>query len=236
MSPYLIRTLVIPVALAALVSLALGYFIPWQGLFINLAASLLGVLITIIYVDRVLQEHDRRVWQKVGKRIRQRADRFGYFTILHVRLALGLGHDVFDRDALNSADLQKALAEVVRVTENIIIPAVSTSLQRIDQVGWKTLVDSLEMIIRHGDRLIELHGQKLGPELLQAILDIQDNASEALTSYSIIPDLLGLPDDKLPTSNRVSTLGYRDASITLVARSIRQILMLALTVVKMPQQ
>lgn len=47
--------------MAAVFSLIMGYFVPWQGLFINLAATFIGILITVFYVDLILENMKRNV-------------------------------------------------------------------------------------------------------------------------------------------------------------------------------
>ena len=227
MSRYLIKTLALPLIVATLIALALGYYFPWQGLFVNLATSLFSVLITILYVERVLQEHDRRLWEKVSKRIAGRALKYGNSIVLEIRVALGFEMNIFDREAMDFSNMQNAQREIARVTEHIIVPAVAERLHFLNPIQWKSFAAALERIVRDGDELINLYGNKLQPDVLQSILDIQEDSSLALASFSIIPDLLGVAEENLAFSNRDSTIGYREASISLIAKRTQAVLMTA---------
>ena len=57
-SKFLRKKLAVPVGAAIVLCLILAYYIPWQGLFINLSTTLLGVLITVFYVDLILKQQN----------------------------------------------------------------------------------------------------------------------------------------------------------------------------------
>ena len=224
MPRYFVKTLVIPLSLAALISLVIGVFVPWQGLFVNLATSFFSALITVIYVDRVLQEHDRRVWAKVSGLIRERVMRFGYSTVLELRVALGIDYKVFNNSVLNfPTSEEKRKAELIRVIEEIINPSVLEKLQALDNKGWAKLANALEQIAKQGDNLVDLYGSKLDPELLQIILDIQTQTSGVLSQYYVIPDMLGISESYLKSKTPDLARTYMDLIIQLTANAIREI-------------
>lgn len=81
---FLIKRLIIPLLLLAILSLVLSYFLPWQGLFINLFTTFLGILITVFYVDKILSEHDRQRWAGVTSRVNKRIEVISNLTISEI--------------------------------------------------------------------------------------------------------------------------------------------------------
>jgi hypothetical protein len=234
MPRYFVRTLVIPLSLAALISLAIGVFVPWQGLFVNLATSFFSVLITVIYVDRVLQEHERRVWKRVSGLIRERVIRFGYTTVLEIRVALGLEYGLFGKSFFNTPVTdEKINSELIRYIEEVINPFVLERLNEMDNKEWKGLADTLERIVKQGDSLIDLYGSKLAPELLQVILDVQTQVSKILSQYYIIPDLLGVPESHLKSKSPDVAWHFMNLTIQSTGSAIREINRLAVILIKL---
>ncbi len=234
MPQYFVRTLIIPLSLATVVSLAIGIFVPWQGLFVNLATSFFSVLITIIYVDRVLQEHDRRIWSNVSAFIRDRVNKFGYAITLEIRVVFGLDARFAEMIIHDVDSEEKVKQELTRFTEEIVNPSVFEKVSRMDNNAWKSLAHALEELTTQGDNLINLYGNKLQPELLQTILDIQTKASWVLSQYYVIPDLVGVPDAHLKSK----TPGVASAYIKLLyqngSNAICEINRLALKLINLP--
>ena len=54
--------------LAAGSFLLLALIIPWQGFFVNLAATFVDILVTILYVDFIIKQHERGRWAQAAAR------------------------------------------------------------------------------------------------------------------------------------------------------------------------
>jgi len=72
----------------------------------------------------------------------------------------------------------------------------------MDQSAWRIFGINLRAVILNCDRLISLFGPSLDPIITELILDLQDRARAALTPYEIIPDMLGVPFEKLKPNRR----------------------------------
>src|SRR5688572_23148259 len=96
-SNYLLRRLVIPATGVGSVSLVGSLILlqidrcPWlQDLGMNLAVTAFGTVVTIVYVDRVVQSHEEQRWAGVTEFARLRIRRAAIKTALAIRLALGI--------------------------------------------------------------------------------------------------------------------------------------------------
>ena len=78
---YLFTRLVLLLSVLAIAAFVLGYFFPWQGLFINFFTTFIGILITVFYVDLILHEHEKLQWAGVTSRIHVRIERIANLTI-----------------------------------------------------------------------------------------------------------------------------------------------------------
>lgn len=223
MSKFLFRKLILPLSLAAAASVLLAIFISWQGLFINLATTLLGSLITVVYIDRVIREHEQELWNKVEAMILQRYARLANQVVLQLREVLQIGPDFFDFSGLHNRDVQLVQLALADAVEGKLPLLFQTHIARLDQAGWKRLVSTLQSLIDEGDKLIGLYGQKLDPQQMQLVLDLQENLSMIIASHSLFPDLLGLPDSQMAQTRIVDAREWRDTGIALCLARLRNV-------------
>jgi hypothetical protein len=176
---FLVKRLVLPLSILTILFFILAYVIPWQGLFINLSTTLLGILITVFYVDIVLSEHDKR-------RMRN---------------------------------------EVIRVASDVIIPALSSKIFKLNQSEWKNLVVALSRLYKNWDILIERFETKMEPMVLSSILEIQDKISSVDATCQLTHELLGVPDNQLrPLTNSMSAVPLKRYTTNSIKDDIEQIL------------
>lgn len=116
---------------------------------------------------------------------------------------------------------------MIRISENVLLPSVRSSVRKLNQEDWKKLAGQLQMTWEGGERLCEVFGNKLEPDVLSAILDIQEEIWGILSLYITFPDVLGVPDDKLPIKKRGSALDDRTAMEKIVAEHVGKVLRLS---------
>jgi hypothetical protein len=66
---------------------------------------------------------------------------------------------------------------------------------------------------------------RLKPDVLSAILDIQEEIGGIVSLYSTFPDVLGVPDEKLTIKKRGSALADRTAMEDIIAKHVGKILL-----------
>jgi hypothetical protein len=93
------------------------------------------------------------------------------------------------------------------------------------QSDWKRLVERLSSLVQMADQLMALFGNRLEPEILSLIVEIQDRADKILAKYSIVPELFGTPDDQLPTKTRGSAIDDKRIFYRMTAEDAREILL-----------
>jgi len=88
--PYILKRLVLPLSMFAAASLAVSYFLKGLGhdLAVNLTATFVGSILTVAYVDRVLQRRQELRWAGLRTRAAKRLFTFANSCITTVRTAL----------------------------------------------------------------------------------------------------------------------------------------------------
>jgi hypothetical protein len=137
----------------------------------NLAAAFIGSIVTIFYVDVILQRHKETLWDDVRAKIFMRLERVAN-GITSVRVAFGhkppnLPHD--------HVDLVRVRQEMIRLAEHILSPA-QDGVDGMNQSNWRTLVLSLQHTLQETDRLLSSFSRNLDHEYVSLLLDMQEDA------------------------------------------------------------
>jgi len=220
---YLWKRLIFPLAFLTIIFLGLALFVPWQGFFINLTATFVGILTTLLYVDYILKQHEKSRWAPAKALIDNRIEQFANIAASQFRTAFGFPSSVFDEnvDMLDPASRRR---EMARISQNVLMPAVTGNVRKLNQEDWQKLGRQLRITWEAGDRLCAVFGNKLEPDALSAVLDIQEEIGGILSLYSTFPDVLGVPDEKLPGKKLGSALADRTAMERIVAEHVGKIL------------
>ncbi len=224
-SRFLKSRLVLPLSIAAILALGLAALIPWGGLFVNLGTTFIGILLTIGYVDIVLKEHEAMRWESGLARIAKRLDNFATVASSQFRVAFGFTPDVYDERLMFASDDQARRTELVRVAREVLKPVARQRVASLDTADWKRLHEQLRITWDSADRLIELFGRQLDPDVIATLIDVQDSMRAIMDRYTTFPDVLGVADaDLKPNTKGESSLPLRHALEGAIAEDIRAIL------------
>ncbi len=109
-----------------------------SGVFANLATELLGIVITVFYVDWVIRNHEREKWQRVDERIAERLRILLNCTVSCMRGGLAID---FRALKTNINDPYLMHLDVMRVGTEVIGPRAESIVGSLDSAGWKRLAD-----------------------------------------------------------------------------------------------
>lgn len=218
--------LILPLALVAASLLALHYRWDSDGLLINLTTEVVGIVVTVAYVDWVIRRHEANRWHGTNTRIADRLKVYVNAVISGIRTGLGFGPDVMDQAEVMSGDLERAHLEVLRVAEHVLEPASRARVAELDEEGWRRLANHLQSMWAEAERLLDRFPQRLEPRQVELLLDLQTTIISTLVFWRTFPDLAGVPADRLPETKTppeiLQSLGYDST-----AKELRRVLALA---------
>lgn len=218
---YLWKRLIIPLALFVVTFFLLALFFPWQGFFVNLAATFVGILVTILYVDFIIKQHEKGRWTQAKSLIEKRILNFATLSATQFRLAFGISYKMIDKEAMDINNPSSVGREMIRLSQNVLLPSVDSSVQKLDTEDWKKLISQLRITWEVADRLCSVFGSRIEPEKLSLIMEIQDEIWGIVSFYSTYPDVIGVPDDKLPPIKGHSAISEKRAMERVVSANIR---------------
>jgi hypothetical protein len=216
--------LVLPLIILSATSLAVHGCWEAGGFFINLSTELLGIVLTVAYVDWVLKAHESAQWSGAESRIRSRLEVLVNRLISGIRNSFGFGPSVVEQLIPVTNDPKGIHEALLRFGKEVLAPVARERLDSLDEAGWRKLATHLQMVWSEAERVINLFGNRLQPRQLELLLDIQQTVQEALTFWHVFPDLAGVPDDQLPRTKTPPEIlkahGY-DSTADALRRLIR---------------
>lgn len=223
--------LVLPLISISVAGVAIHNFWGADGFFLNLSTEMVGIIVTVGYVDWVIRSNNLKSWRGAQSRINERIRYLANSTITTIRISLGYGTDVFDQKAFNSmnVDVKAMNEEVLRVATHILKPSTNSRLKKLDVNGWKILCDRLQLSCRELEQLLDRFGHRLNPEDIEALLDLQQSLKSSMLFREVFPDIAGIPDENLPKTN-TDTVALKSAWIDISARSLSEALELCVMI------
>ncbi len=223
---FLLAVLIAPLSLTSAVLVLASFLVaePWRSLLINLAAGLLGSMITVFYVEKIIRRNERYEWTKVMGHIGRQVNILANATTTSVRLALGLRMPSASVDLEVIRDPQRMRAMMLRLIEDQLLPQIP-KLAEINQDDWRAFANNLRGSMSDAERILSLFSRNLDPTIMGLILDIHEKARGLLLQYQTWPDMLGIPLVELKPNNRgESMVPFFTATYKIIIRDIDQLL------------
>lgn len=224
MDKSLVIRLLVPLLGLSVISVGLHIWLNCEGFFLNLATELIGILVTIAYVDHVLRRYESKRWHKVEAKMIFRLQVFVIESIAACRISLRYGLDIFDRTKLDSPDIEIVGAEMVRAAREILEPMALRRVASLDTKGWRILDMNIRFILDSAEKLLQIFSDKLAPTQYALVLDIQDEIKAMQLKYLPFPDVVGVPDDQLPTSGKIPSTAIKGSINNITAQHLGNIL------------
>src|SRR5258706_8839061 len=224
--PYILKRLVLPLSLSALAAFAASYFLKGLGhdLFVNLTATFVGSILTVAYIDKVLQRRKELRWAGLRIRAPKRLFTFANSCITTVRTALKVNARAIDDYEEPSQDLRIMRARMIRASQEVL-PLEISQIRNMTPAEWARFHTGIQTSYDIGDRLLILFGKDFAPRIAELILDIQSVSQSLMYHYAVWPDLMGVSADKLPRRrDGSSTLPLQQASYKLAERDTLKLL------------
>lgn len=216
--------LLIPLLVLAAISAFLHTQFEWDGFFGNLTTELIGIIVTVAYVDWVIRRHEAKQWREAEERVLSRLQDFINTSIAAIRVSLGYGTDIFDYTKFESKDSILMRSELIRVAKEVLEPTAKWRIESLDAKAWQSFIQHLQFIWEAADRLITTFGNKLKPTQYALLLDIQDTGNYILQLYNVRPDVPGVPDGDLPPSTKFSPSVIKQSLNDHTTRDLRSML------------
>lgn len=206
----LLKPLILPLVFVVGAAVAAHRYLNADGFFLNLATEVVGILITLCYVEWMLDQHEKTRWKSTDERIASRLQVLLNATISGLRSGLGFGPEILSQDIAATCDPYMVHKELVRVAEHVLAPEARSRVLALDRKGWSALAQHLRNAHNGIAAFLSAFQSRLTPDQISTLLDLQEALTSSLTSYTIFPDIMGVPLEELPRAKTPPVVLQRD--------------------------
>lgn len=218
--------LVVPLVALFFGSLLMHRCCDTDGFFLNLSTEVLGILITLCYVEWILYRLEQLRWNPTDRRVNDRLRVLLNGTVSSIRSSLGFGTDVLNQTILLSNDARLMHQDVISVGEHVISPALEGRITALDERGWQLLNNQVLRSASATIRFLQTFQSRLSPEQLTLLLDLEDALNGSMTYYSTFPDVIVVSQDKPSNPNDPRQCALQEAGIECAIRQLRNVISL----------
>jgi hypothetical protein len=156
---------------------ALNHYWNTDGLLINLATEMIGIIITVFFVDRIINHREKVIWKKVEGKINNYTVVIINSTLSSIRGGLGFnGLEIFEYIGkpfetlpdLNTTDLFNFAFDKVE-------KEASKRIVNMRDEDWNTLFTNFNNINDSIKRILDLYGSKISPDYFELLIELQDD-------------------------------------------------------------
>lgn len=185
MKVYILVRVVVPLSLLSLVSLYVQTKYQFDGFFMNLSSEMIGIVITVAYVDWVLEKRDKIEWNEASQKIHSRMRLFVDSSLTSIRISLGYKFTILNSVNNSGSDPN----ELFRVTETIIKSESRARCALMNDSGWLTFTEQLKLILDEGDKMLAIFAHNLSPDQYTHLIDVRENAQSILALISTLSNI-----------------------------------------------
>lgn len=192
----LLLRLVLPLAILSLVFFLLANPTSLEEVALNLATDLAIIIVTVLYVDWVIKEHDRASWKRAEEYISTEAGRVANAFIRGMAVRLNLEDELYDRELARVPE--EFFEDIVSKASQIDRLDLEDSLSQLDGPKWEALTLRVKAHYADATLLITQFASRMSPEELTSILEFREICSSIISYYEIIAPILVTPLPDLP--------------------------------------
>ena len=160
-----------------------------DGLFINLAAAFLQILIAVFLVDYLLRADDRAQWAGFEQRVQKRLISLSNFILLEVRSILGIALDhsaIQGLPSLDSKEVNQLMTDgMLQHTKEF-----KQQLRAFNRDDWAQLSAGMRQISNEVENTMLLYAPKLSPLQLELLSEIKEEIALIVLFPQAFPDAM----------------------------------------------
>jgi hypothetical protein len=196
----LILGLTLPLLLASGIALWFSRPITVREVFLNLATDFITIVITVWYVDWILNRQEQLRWQNAEKYISAEAGKLGHSLITAIIEGVRLGDQVFpEKDPpLHKRKIQDIQAEILSKVRRLDHDQIIAKLKQLNANQWAGLMAGIQTKTADITLLLSQFGTRLSPEKVEVLLTAREAIGAAQSTYELLHKFLGVPISALP--------------------------------------
>ena len=193
--------LVAPLIIVSFISIILHIFLNFDGLFINLATEIIGIIITIIYVDKILEKNKCEKWEVVNENLKKEIYKISNALISTLRSTFKLSVDDLvgygELYNLNKKTELQMAQDIIDGYDKVIRPMLKKYLKNLNSKEWLNIINNYSNLYNACINYQSMYNSISDPKQISCIMNIMHKLSSVINQYKTFPDVIAVTDEKL---------------------------------------
>jgi len=211
---YLIRWVAIPLTVGAAISLLVSLRWQAEGFFGNVATELIGIIVTVFFVDQVVRRRQEELWRPVTGRLPRRLRDYADSSARALQSILPVPSLIRTEDITGSGATGDLFERLATSASKVVFETIP--ILRGEQ--WHALRLTISNMKDGAETLLLTYREHLAVEEFAALATIESHLSDALVLYSESERLLPLPPEQLTVDERRT----RESRIWMIAHNLQR--------------
>ena len=188
--------LVLPLAMLSIILISVARPVSFGEVALNLATDLITIIVTVLYVNWVIGQHDKARWSTAEKHISSEAAALAHAFIRDVAVALRIEDELFPKPA--SLDVQAIQASILDRVATIDRFVIEDALAKLTKPRWEGFISVVKARRADSSPIISQFASRMNADQLSSMLAFRQVCSSIVGAYSVFEDFLGIPVPNLP--------------------------------------
>jgi hypothetical protein len=193
--------LVVPLVIVSVITLIINWIFPLDGFFINLSTEIIGIILTVVYVDLIIRRHEKMKWKNVNQRVSEQLIIMVNSVLSSIRDACKYSiEDVAGHDALyklSRMNINNMTLELIKGTEKVIEPNLQNKIKNFDQTTWNTLTTNIGNIHNACINYVSMFANIMNPRQYELVLDLQNQSFKVYENFRCFEDIILESDEDI---------------------------------------
>ncbi len=192
--------LITPLLISSAAFIVIGIYMNDDGLFISLGTGIIGIIITIIYVDIIIAKHEKRKWKAVSELLQKEIYITSNVLVSSFRTAFKLSpDDFFGFDSMyKMIDMdERAIAvNVLEAYKRKISDNIYGYIVEMDESSWKLLLTNLGNLHNACINFQSMYNSISSPKQIECIMTVTTETFIILQHLKLVPEYYSMSHDE----------------------------------------
>lgn len=219
--------IVIPLIIVSAIFLIIHQYRAYDGLWLNLATEICGIVITVIYIEIIFERNNKEKWMLVDKGINERICNLTNALVSSLRIAQGSKY----KESFETEFLYKNLKVDNKMTVNLInwyirilVPSQADDFNEMKVTEWNLLIKNWVNANNSALDLQKMYGAIASPDQIETLMYLSNKTSSVVNLYSTFYDIIPYDAERISNWYVDDTEERRLILIELIRKNINEII------------
>lgn len=186
--------LISPLLISILLFMTINHYRSYNGLWLNLATEFAGIVVTIIYIEYVIDRNNQKKWKPINENIQEMVLFYTNSLLTSLRSAQGHSEYQFQEDSDAVKNKQKSNLEstqgIIEYYKKIVLPNQEYAFLNLNENEWNTLISDWDEVRSESLNCQKMYNAVLDSKHIEILMYITKSLSWITKFYNVWSDII----------------------------------------------